>query len=85
MVPQWIAGLRAGAAVPPGSGPRAAVGALAAAVCGLMLLGPAGAANDHVSALSGRTSVTGLLPEAAGGVHDFGPGADCAGGGGVHD
>jgi hypothetical protein len=85
MATQWIAGLRADVVAPARSRARAAVGALAAAVCGLMLLGPAGSATDHVYALSGQTGVTGLLHDAPGGVQDFGPAPDCAGGGGVHD
>jgi hypothetical protein len=88
MATQWIAGLRAGVVAPARSGTRAAAGVLAAAVCGLMLLGPASsayAANDHVYAVSGQSSVTGPLPDAAGGVHNLGPAPDCAGGGGVHD
>jgi hypothetical protein len=77
-----------GVVVPARSGTRVAAGVLVAAVCGLMALGPAGsayAANDHVYASSGQTSVTGLLPDGAGAVHDLGPTPDCSGGGGVHD
>jgi hypothetical protein len=88
MASHWIAGLRARVVAPPRPGTRAAVGVLAAAACGLMLLGPAGSAysaNDHAYALSGQTGMTGLLPDTAGGVHDLGPAPNCAGGGGVHD
>jgi hypothetical protein len=65
-----IAGLLPGVVPPARPRTRAAIGVLAVAACGLMSLGTAASAQsapDHVFATLAQTSVTGLVPDAAGG------------------
>jgi hypothetical protein len=76
MATKRIAGLLPGVVPPARPRTRATIGVLAVAACGLMSLGTAASAQsatDHVYATLGQTSVTGLVPDAAGGggVHDL--------------